>query len=116
VLQLSRGERPAALELAQDVAAQRRLLLQELLGPLVALAARPALARERFDERQVLDRVDEGPPLEELLLLPEQPVEVGGVVRPEPAPEDEPLRGRDGSDRVDLQETDLADGVEDGLG
>ena len=62
---------------------------------------------------RILDRPDERVPLDELALLPEQAVELRRVVRPEPAPEHELLRRRDGRDRVDLEEAELPDGVED---
>ena len=57
----------------------------------------PPPAHARLDDREILDRPDVGVPLEELLLLPEQPVELCRVVRPEPAPGDEVLRRRDAS-------------------
>ena len=44
---------------------------------------------------------------------PEEAVELGDVVGTEPAPEDEVLRGRDGRDRVDLQEAEVTDGLDD---
>src|SRR3954449_3265807 len=78
---------------------------------------RPALApHSRPDERKVLDRPDERAPFEQLALLPEQAVELGGVVRAESAPEHELLRRRDTRDRVDLEEPELSHGVEHALG
>ena len=74
---------------------------------------RPA-PHPRLEEREILDRPDVRVPLEELLLVPEQPIELGDVVRAEPAPEDELLRRRDRRDRVDLEEAEPADRVEDG--
>src|SRR3954454_19998635 len=77
----------------------------------------PALSpHARPDERKVLDRPDERAPFEQLAFLPEQAVELRGVVRPEPAPEHELLRRRDTRDRIDLQEPELAHGVEHALG
>ena len=56
-----------------------------------------------------LDRPDERVPLEELPLLPQQPVELGRVeAAAEPAPENEPLRRRDRRDRVELQAAEPA--------
>src|SRR5262249_56570512 len=46
-------------------------------------------------------------------LLPEQALELVRVVGAEPAPEDELLRRRHGRDRVELEEADAPDGVED---
>jgi hypothetical protein len=72
-----------------------------------------AAAHERPEQRQILDRVEEGVPLDELPLLPEQAVELGRVERPEPAPEDEVLRRGHRRDRVELEEAEPAHGVED---
>jgi hypothetical protein len=95
VLELPREKRAAALELAENVPPQRGLLLQELLRPSVPLEAAPRLARERPNQRKVFDRVNEGVPLEQLPVLPQQSVELGRVVRAQPAPEHEPLGRRD---------------------
>ena len=105
VLQVPREHRAVPLELAQQPALEPGMRLQELPAPLLVLVVRAprALAHPRADEREVLDRPDEGVPLEELPLLPEQPVELGAVVRPEAAPRHEVLRRRDGRDRVDLE-------------
>ena len=108
----ARGSGPRSLELAEHVPPEPRLLLQELLRPAVPLEVAPGLAHPRPDQRQVLDRPDERVPLEELPLLPQQPVELGAVVRAEPAPEDEVLRRRHRRDRVDLEEAEPADRVE----
>ncbi len=80
VLEVAREQRPAGLELSQDVPPEARVLAQEVADPLVALqlAAAPELRHARTLERQVLDRVDEGVVLEQLPLLPEQAVELGG--------------------------------------
>jgi hypothetical protein len=65
------------------------------------------------EQREVLDRPDVGVPLDELALVPEQAVELAGVVRAEAAPEDELLRRCDGRDRVDLEEAEPANRLED---
>src|SRR5438445_416999 len=49
-------------------------------------------------------------------LVPEQPVELGRVVAPEAAPQDESLRRCDRGDRVDLKEAEPADGLEHAVG
>src|SRR5215204_6175000 len=98
VLQLARGQRAAPLEFAEHVVAQRRLVAHELLRPLVALERPPRPPHQRAQERQILDRIYERLPLEQLLFLPEQPVELDAVVGAEPAPEDELLRRRDRRD------------------
>src|SRR5215468_7011776 len=116
VLELPRQERPAALQLAQDVSPQPSLLLKELLRPAVPFEGPPRLARERPNQREIFDRVHKCAPLEQLPFLPQQPVELGRVVRAEPAPEHEPLRRRDRCDRVELEEPELADCVEDAAG
>src|SRR5439155_23772391 len=54
-------------------------------------------------------------PLAELPLLPEKPVELGGVERTEPAPEDEMLRRRDRRDRIELEEAEPAHRLEDSV-
>src|SRR5438270_11807664 len=114
ILQLSPEQRATPLELAEDVAAEARVFPQELLPPALARrGARPAVAAHaRLDERQRLDRPDERVPLEELPLLPEQPVELGGLVGAEAAPEDEMLRPSDGRDRVELEEPEPAHRLE----
>ena len=71
-----------------------------------------AAAHPRPQKRQILGRPDERVPFDELSLLPDQPVELFAVVRPEPAPEHEVLRRRDRRDRVDLEEPEPAHGVE----
>ena len=101
----------------QDVALVAGVLLQELgAAPLPRVLARPSPAHERLHDREILDRPDERVPLEELLLLPEQPIERAAVVRPEPAPGDEVLRRRDARDGIDLEEAEPANGVEQALG
>src|SRR5439155_7747226 len=52
-------------------------------------------------------------PFEERPVFPEEAVELRGVVRSEPAPEDELLRRGDGRDRVELEEAEVTDGVDD---
>src|SRR5713226_7523248 len=113
VLDLPRQQRPALLELAQYVAAEGRVRLQELGPPALPRMPAALAAHAREDERQVLDRVDEGVPLEEPALLPQQPVELRAVEGPEPAPEHEVLWRRHSRDRVDLEEPEPADGIED---
>jgi len=115
VLELPREQRSVPLELAQQVTAEAGVLLQEVPDPAVPrrVAEAPPLRHSRADERQVLDRPDERVPLEELSLLPQQPVELGGVVGPEPAEEHELLRGRDRRDRVHLEEAEVSHRVED---
>ena len=91
------------------------MLAQDLVGHALRggrAGAPPTHAREQ--QRKILGRPDVGVPLDELSLVPEQAVELGDVVRPETAPEHEVLRRRDGRDRVDLEEAERADGVEDG--
>src|SRR5262249_1529530 len=110
-----REQRPALLELAQDVAPERGVLLKKLTPPAIPLVGlRPALLPDqRPDQRQRLDRVDERVELEQLAFLPEQPVELGPVEGPEPAPENEVLRRRNGGDRIELEEAEPPHGVED---
>ena len=109
-LQVAREQRPVALELAQHRPPEARVRLQEVARPRVARRAPPPHARA--DERQVLDRPDERVPLEELALLPDQPVELGDVERAEAAVENEVLRRRDRRDRIHLQEAEAAHDVE----
>jgi hypothetical protein len=113
VLQFTRQQRAVALELAQDVAAEAGVLLQELADPTIPGGAAGASASHHPcpHERQVLDRPDEGVPLEELPLLPQEPVQLGGVIRTEAAEKDELLRRRDGRDRVHLEEAEAPHGV-----
>src|SRR5881398_1768611 len=92
------------------MAAVSRTRLDPLDDPAVERPVAPP--HERPEHRKVLDRIDEGTPLDELPLLPEKTVELGGVERAEPAPEDEVLRRRDGRDRVELEETEPVHGLE----
>ena len=119
VLEVTGEHRSVSLELGQHVAAEAPVRGQELAYP--ALVAACPFAAEAADpcthERQILDRVDEGVPLEQRALLPEQPVEFGAVVaEAEPAEEDEMLRTLDRLDDVDLQEAEPTDGLEDARG
>ena len=75
VLDLAREQRAALAKLLQDVAAERGARLQPGDDPPVDRAI--AAAHERLEDRQVLDRIEEGVPLDELPLLPEQAVELG---------------------------------------
>ena len=60
----------------------------------------------------VVLRIKERVVLDQLALLPHQPVELADVVRAEAREEHKLLRRRDGRDRVHLQEPELAHGVE----
>ena len=101
---------PRSRSSLQDVPAERAVLAQERAA---ARVDRPVVApHERLEQRQVLARVEERVPLDELALLPQEPVELGGVERAETAPEDEVLRRRDGRDRVELEEAEPAHGLE----
>src|SRR5262249_16307501 len=115
VFELPREQRPALLELAQDVAPERGVLLENLTPPPIPpVVFPPALLPDtRPDQRPRLDRVDERVELEQLAFLPEQPVELGPVEGPEPAPENEVLRRRNGGDRIELEEAEPPHGVED---
>src|SRR4051812_39736831 len=109
VVDLAREERPALLQLAQDIAPERRVLLQVADEAAVERAGAPAHARP--DQRQGPPPPAERRPLEELSLLPDEPIELPSFVLPEPAPQDEVLRRCDGCDRVELEEPEAAHGV-----
>src|SRR5207248_5914070 len=111
VRDLAGEKRATLLELAQHVAAERRVLLQ--VGDQPAVERPVPAAHARLEEGQVLGRPDERVPFDELPLLPEQAVELRRVERPEPGPEDEMLRRRNDGDWVELQEPQPADRVED---
>src|SRR5581483_5449184 len=89
-------------ELAQHVTRECGVLPQPFL------CTRGRMPHACAQERQRLDRPDEGAPLDELPLVPDQAVELAAVVRPEPAPGNEVLRRRDARDRIDLQEAEPA--------
>src|SRR5207247_10140040 len=90
--ELARHQRPAALELAEHVLAEASVLPQELgAAALPRVLADPLAAHPREDQRVVLDRADECPVLEQLPLLPEEPVELADVERAQAAPQDEVL-------------------------
>ena len=78
VLDLTREQRPASLELAQHVAAEGGVLLQVL--ELVAVERAVAPCHPRPEQRQVLGRPEERVPLEQLSLLPDEAVELRAVV------------------------------------
>src|SRR5207248_6816938 len=82
VLDLAREEGPALAELLQHVAAEGGVLLEPGDDPQVERAV--AAAHQRLEQRQVLDRVDERVPLDELPLLPAQAVQLGGAEGAEP--------------------------------
>jgi hypothetical protein len=113
IFELAREQRPAPLQLAEDVAAESGVLPQEVVpAPLPGKHACAAIPpHQRPDQRQRLDGPDERVPLEQLPLHPEEPIQLAGVERAEPAPEDELLGGRDGRDRIDLEETEPTDGL-----
>ena len=72
VLELARRHRSVALELAQHIALEARVLDEELGAPALVRVAptAPAPPHPRLHERQRLDRPDVRVPLEELLLDP----------------------------------------------
>ena len=114
VVELAGEQRASLLELSHDVAPERPVLGHELSHPAFVrvVRRRPPAAHHAADHRQRLDRPDEGVPLEQRPLLPEQPVELGAVEGAEPAPEHELLRRRDGGDRVELEVAELPHGRE----
>ena len=111
VLDLSGEERPSLAKLPEDVAAEGGMLLQP--GEDVAVRRPVAATHERLEDRQILDRIEERIPFNELSLPPDQLVELLRRERAEPAPEDKMLRRRDRGDRVELEEAEPADGLED---
>jgi hypothetical protein len=113
VLDLAREERAAALELAEHVAPERRVRLQELVAAALPRVLVATAAHAGAHERKRLDRPDVRVPFEELAIDPEQALELGHVVRAEPAPEHELLRRCNRRDRVDLQEAEPVDRLED---
>jgi phosphoserine phosphatase len=64
----------------------------------------------------MLDRTDESPPLEERTLVPEQAVELGRVVAPKAAPQDEQVARRQSGRRVELEARHARDRVADAGG
>ena len=113
VFELSREERSAPFELAQHVASEARIRFQERRTAALPVVRRTAAAHPCAQQRKRLDRPHVRVPLEEPALDPEQPLQLGAVVRAETAPEHELLRRRDGRDRIDLEEAEPPDGVED---
>ena len=113
VLELAREERPAPVELAEHVPLERRVPLQELsASTLPGAASSPrACIRARTIGRSSIGQMNAAH--SNSFRLPEKPVELVRVVRnPEPAPEHEVLRRRDGRDRVELQPSERPDGPE----
>jgi hypothetical protein len=115
IVELPPEKRPAPLQLAQHVPAIGVVLLEELPPTaLPVLLRRPAVvAHAGPDERKRLDRPDVGVPFEEFPLPPQELFEATRVERADAAPEDEMLGWRHGRDRVELQEAEPANCVED---
>src|SRR5262249_55396718 len=111
-LDLAGQERAACLELAQDIAPERGVLAKPL-APAARRDALPPVPHARPQERQILHRIHERAPLDDLPFFPQEPVELGGVKAPEAAPQHELLRWRDRRDRVELEKTEPAHGLED---
>ncbi|OLE30055.1 MAG: hypothetical protein AUG43_04530 [Actinobacteria bacterium 13_1_20CM_3_68_10] len=114
VLELATEQRPPVFELTQHVAAKACVPLEEIARPAlpgrcVGAAVSP---HPRADQRQRLDRPDEGVPLEQLPLDPQQPVELAGVIATEPAPKDEVLRRRHRGNWIELEEAEPPYGLE----
>src|SRR6476646_992150 len=108
------AEHQAHLALAPPAVrvAARGLVILDL-----AREERPALLELAKHVAPVRGGPEEGVPLDELALLPEEAVELAGVVAlAEPAPEHEMLRRRDARDRIELQEAQLSDRVERSVG
>src|SRR5207237_1823338 len=114
VLQLAREQGPALIELAEYVAAEARVLLQEVAPPAVPgqCVRAPDPLHLCADQRQRFDRPDEGIPFEELPLDPEQAVELAGVISTQPAPEHTLLGRRHGRDWIELKEPEPPHGLE----
>jgi len=92
---LSREQWPVALELTEQMPLEGGVGAKELVSPTLPGVATAPPPHARADERQVLDRPDVRRVLEQRALLPQEAVELGRVVaRPEPAVDDEVLRGR----------------------
>src|SRR5438093_5054308 len=113
---LARKQRSALFELAQQVLLEARVRPQKLSSPLFPFRLATPAAHACADEREVLDRPDEGAPLEELALFPEQSVELGLVVGAEAAPQDESLWGCDRGNRIDLEKAEPANCREHAVG
>src|SRR5262249_37060318 len=113
VLHLAGEERATLSELSEDVAAVGGVLLEPVDD--VPVCSPVAAAHEGLEDRQVLDRIEVRVPLHELALLPEQPVDLLGLERAEPAPEDEVLRRGYARDRVELEEAEASHGLEDAV-
>src|SRR5213595_2270948 len=101
-----------SFELPQQMAFEPGVRLEKLCSQLLVSGLPPPASHPRSDQREVLDRPDECTPLEQLSLLPQQAVELGDIVRPEPTPEHQLLRRRHARDRIDLEEAELANGLE----
>src|SRR5205807_1763911 len=107
-------QRAALLELPKHVALKVPILRQVPCPPALPRARirRPAHAREQCG--QVLSRPQEGVPLDQRPLVPEQAVELTTVIaQAEPAPQHEVLRRRNGGDRIQLEESEMADRAQD---
>ena len=72
----------------------------------------PVAPHPRTDQRERLDRPDEGVPLEQRLLDPEQAIELSSVKLAQAAPEDEQLRRGDRRDRIQLEKAEPAHRLE----
>jgi hypothetical protein len=104
--EVAREHRPVAVELAEHVAPEARVRLEEVARPRICRRALPP--HPGANERQVLARPDEGGPLEELSLVPDQPVELGRIEVPDPVEQNKVLGPCHGRDRIHLQKPEPA--------
>ena len=115
VLQVARAERTAAPELAQDVPSERRVGGHPLApvhpAPRLSGNLPPEPSHRLAMDVVVVDRHDVGPVLEERVLVPQHPFEVGHAEpRAQPAPQHEVLGPSDSARRIHL---DLAQPAHD---
>jgi hypothetical protein len=121
VLELARGQRAAPAQLAQDVAPETGVGLQELAHALAALERRARtirIAPHRLTVHAVIRRRDDvDPVLVEGALAPQQPLQLGDPEPPSQAREqDQVLGAGDRRGRVHLDHPEAVDDILDGGG
>jgi hypothetical protein len=82
--------------------------------PLPCIAGSRAVSHLGTDEREIRHRTIEATPLEDGAILLDQAPQVGGLVRPaEPAPQDVIGARRDGGGRLDVDDGEGVDRLDD---
>ena len=108
VLEVAREKRPTPPDLAQDVSAERGVGSEPLADVACPCAVAARVPPHRLAVDSVVGRRDDVRPVLEEIAPLERALELGDVVRPQPAEQDHPLGPRDRGDRIDLNGAERA--------